>query len=326
MKGGVMSHFMVFAIVLTLGLTSQQSGSTEAVAVVSALSGTASRTTPPETEKENLRLFDWLPEGCVIQLDEGSRLTLAFADGSRFELDEKTEATIAADGPKVIIGTSTPLESVPPMPRLAAISRGQDPGARSAAIRLRGRRIRGLYPRAGTVTLAENTVLSFEPVGNARQYKVELENESGRTIFEVETESSSLKVPSGILRPGARYFWSVRTIEMIGTSVRGQSEFSTLSAEVVQERSALRESLVKEADADSLALLAEVDRRLGLIAEARDGFKAALDKSPTNEGIRRALEEIEKQLSTETEEQSLDQGGQRTQMRLSSAQAPEFRW
>ena len=298
MKGGVTSHFMIFAIVLTLCLAGQQPDSTEAVAVVSALSGTASRTAPPDPKEESIRLFDWLLEGSVVRLDEGSRLTLAFADGSRYEIDESTEATITALGPKVNSGTSTPLESVPPMPRLAAIPRGQHPGARSAAIRLRGQRIRSLYPRAGTVTVAESTVLSFEPVGNARQYKVELENESGRTIFEVETESSSLSVPSGILKPGARYFWSVRTIEMIGPSIRGQSEFSTLTREAIQERSALRESLIKEGDAESLALLAEVDRRLGLFAEAREGFKAALDKSPTNQGIRRALEEIEKQLST----------------------------
>lgn len=290
------SNLTLFAMIISSSLTGQETSSPEAVAVVFDLSGVASRITSPEMEEEAVEIFDWLPADSVIEVGESSRLTLAFADGSRYELGEKAKATIKADGPEAITGTITQLDSVPPMPRLAAISRDQHPGARSGAIRLRGRRIRNLYPRSDTWTLPESTILRYEPVESAAWYKLEIENDSGRTIFEAETNSTSLRVPSGILQPESRYYWTVKTIGGTATSVRGQSEFTTLSADTIGERAKLRESLTGEGDARSLAFLAEVDRRLGLLAEAHQGLKAALEKAPENESFLLALQKLEQQL------------------------------
>lgn len=189
------SNLNSISLAFLTAVTFQDSAPKEAVAVVSALSGHVTCSTPPETKEVVVQLFDWLPGGSVIQVDQGAHLTLAFADGKRYKLVDETRAELTAAGPKVFSGKAEPLDSVPPLPRLAAISRSAEAGARSAAIRIRGQRMETLYPFRGARTLPDETILSFSPVDNAANYKVEVEEESGRSIFEAETQSASLKVP-----------------------------------------------------------------------------------------------------------------------------------
>lgn len=298
------------ALILTrspLVVTGGERPPVEAVAVVSSLSGEAAVAMAPEMKKAPLRLFDWLSPGSVVELGAEARMTLAYSDGRRWELGEKTKAEIGPNGPKAISGIVRPLEAVPPIPRIAPIAKADEPGARSAAIRLRADRIRNLYPRAGTAALPESAVLSFSPVDGAR-YKVELEEENGRTILDVETESEVVGIPPGVLKPGRRYFWRVKTVERRGGLLRGEGEFATLGAEDIARRSAFKASVEKKGDAESLALLAEVDRRLGLLAEAREEFKAALALQPTSDALRRALEGVEKRLSEKGDDSQRSEG------------------
>jgi hypothetical protein len=283
--------------------TGQEPARHDPVAVVSSLSGSATVSTPREMNRATIHVFDWLPAGSVIEVDSGSSLTLAFSNGSRYELGENVKATLAADGPKALTGAVHGLASVPRMPRVVAVARGARAGTRSAAIRLRqtGLRIRGLYPREDSASLPESTALLFAPADGAGRYRVEVEDESGRTIFEAETESSVVRVPAGILKAGTRYYWKVRTVGRVGPALRGESEFATLSAQDAEKRAALKASLETNGDAESLALLAEIDHRLGLLTEAREEFRSALSKAPKQEGVRKALEEVEKQLSTDDE-------------------------
>jgi hypothetical protein len=49
-------------------------------------------------------------------------------------------------------------------------------------------------------------------------------------------------------------------------------------------------------DAESLALLAEVDRRLGLLAEAREEFRMVLARFADDVVVRNALADLESRL------------------------------
>jgi len=82
--------------------------------------------------------------------------------------------------------------------------------------------------------------------------------------------------------------------------VEGEEQFSTLAEEDIRQRSALRAALIKQNDPASLALLANVDQRLGLCMEAREEIQAAIAKIPTNTSYRQALTEIDKQLAGAT--------------------------
>jgi hypothetical protein len=273
-----------------------------AVAIVSAITGTASVTIPPEKREVPLRLFDWLPPGSSIEVARGSMMILVFAGGARYELGQAARVTLGTSSLASASGLVRSLAAVPPLPAVAPIAKSDRAGARAAVIRIRGGTIAGLYPDDGASTLPESTVLRFTPIPGASRYSVEVETESGTTVFQVQTQSSTVSVSPGILKEGARYYWQVRTLDTVGQAARGGAEFVTLEAEPARARATLKASLEAAGDAPSLALLAEIDRSLGLLAEARDGFRAALDRAPGDGGLRQALEAVERQLASEGEE------------------------
>lgn len=57
----------------------------------------------------------------------------------------------------------------------------------------------------------------------------------------------------------------------------------------------------KAGDSASLALLGEIDRSLGLLFEAWESFRAALERSPDDAALRAALEGAERQMIEEAE-------------------------
>lgn len=268
----------------------------EPVAVVAALSGSA--TVVSGNRRAPVRLFDWLLAGVTIEAGARSNVVVAFRSGARYELGENAKAKVAPGALTAVSGSVRSLESVPPFPRLAPIATDSDAESRSGAIRIRGgQRIRDLYPRQGWALLPDRSALSFGPVTGARSYKVEVEDESGKTVFEAETQAPPVIVSAGILMPGARYYWRVRTVEFLAPPSRGEAEFVTLSAEDTARRAALKEALEKAADGASLALLSEIDRRLGLVSEAREGLDAALARSPEDPALREALERLTRELT-----------------------------
>jgi hypothetical protein len=290
----------ILIAVLPLAAFAQERTAPEAVAVVTSITGNVTLTAQAD-KNGPVHLFDWLPAGAVIESAAGSRVTLVFADGHRYEVAEKSRVSLGPAGPKSAAGSVRPLEAVPPMPRLVAISASRA-GALSGAIRLRqgsDLHFRSLYPSGSSVTLPDSTVLHFAPIEGGSRYRVELEDESGKTVFDAETPLSAVMVPAGILRPGSHYYWKVRTIERIGPSVRGESDFATLGEEDIRRRAAVRAALEKKNDVESLAFMAEIDRRLELLMEAREGFQTALTKAPDDAALQKAIAEIDAQLSSD---------------------------
>lgn len=302
----------MIATILTLVISSavchpfergpQVKAAAEMAAIVSSISGEASVRMPSDLDRKPLHLFDWLAAGSVVEVGAGSRLIIAFCDGNRFQMEEGAKGVLAVGAFKDVSGTIRTLPSFPPMPRLAAIDRSAQASAKAGAIRIRGDKalqIRNLYPRADTSALPDETTLLFSPTREIARYKVELEDEFGRTVFSAETESVSLVVPRGILKAGARYYWRVRSVEIVGPAARGESEFTTLAAEEIDRRTALRNRLKERGDVEALSLMAEIDRRLGLLLEARNEFRSALSLSPSDQTLRRMVEDIERQLRPE---------------------------
>jgi hypothetical protein len=293
---------VVTAVSSAARIRAQEGQVAEMAAIISSLSGEASVVLPSDSKRTALRVFDWLPAGSVVEVGANSHMIIAFSNGRRFGMDAGSAATLAGGALQAPTGVVSELKPFPPMPRLAAIDRAVRAGARSGAIRIRGDRalqIANLYPRKDASALPDETTLLFSPVREGARYKVELEDEFGRTIFSAETESSSLAVPNGILKPGARYFWRVRTVEIVGPASRGESEFATLASEEIGKRAAFKAGLREKGDAEALALLAEIDRRLGLLLESRNEFREALSKSPSDQTLRRIIGDIERQLSPE---------------------------
>jgi hypothetical protein len=248
-----------------------------------------------------VRLFDWIAAGSVIEVGPGATLTLVFASGARYQMAATAKATVGPGSLMSSVGPIRALEPVPPLPRFAPIAPDAKPGSRSAAVRIRGATITHLYPHNGAAALADSTVLRFAPLPDASRYVVVLLTDEGLPVLREETRSPAVTVSPGILQPGARYRWEVRTLDRIQQAAQGVAEFITLGAEIAQARTALKHSLEADGDLSSLALMAEIDRNLGLLVEARDGFRAALAKAPADDALRQALNRVEQQLAAERE-------------------------
>jgi hypothetical protein len=288
----MMTTFRALACGFLLISQTAAAGPREPVAIIYRITGEALRAAPG---RRPVHLFDRLPAETTLELAPGSRLALAFATGKRYELSGPARVTLGKGDLAAKSGGVRPLPSVPPLPHLAAIAEDEKPGPTAGAVRIRAERIAGLYPRRGVAALAAGTVLRFQPVIGAGKYRIEVQDGRGRTVFRTDAESPPVKVPAGTLRAGHRYSWMVRTLDRPGAVARGETDLVTLSKDAARTREQARETLESEG-AGSLPLLAEIDHSLGLLLEAREDLRTALDGEPANPALREALAEIEMQL------------------------------
>jgi predicted Zn-dependent protease len=109
----------------------------------------------------------------------------------------------------------------------------------------------------------------------------------------VEAVSTTVQISPGVLRPGANYYCRVRTVDPEKPSARGEAVFSTLSEDKARRRAALKAHVKDTKDPSLLALMAELDRSLGLRWEACEELRAALDHSPGNRPLEQAVVRFE---------------------------------
>jgi CHAT domain-containing protein/Tfp pilus assembly protein PilF len=242
----------------------------EPVAIVYSLAGTATLADRP------LHRFDRLPAEAAVEVGPASHLALGFASGVRYELGEGARVTLGKTDLAQRAGLVKALPRVPPHLILAAISKEERPGARAGAVRIRGEEIEGLHPCRGAAVLANQAVLRFKPAESGGPYHVEVQDGEGRTMFQTDVEAPPVRVPGDVLRPGARYGWTVHTLGRPGPVAHAEADFVTLSADDTRAREALRATLEAEGTGDSLALLAEIDRGLGMLPEAAEGLEEGL--------------------------------------------------
>ena len=264
----------------------------EPVAIVCLFSGQGSARF--DAKRTEIGLFQRLRPGTFVETEADSRLVLAFFTGDRYEFGESASATLGRTGLENTKGQIQKLTPVPATVDIAPIAREDKPGTRLAAARIRanstaGKSMSGLYPSNGAATIAETVVLNFDAVEAYQKYKLDLEDVTGNTIFSIETAATKVQIPPGVLRPGAQYYWRVRTLDSEKAAMRGDAIFSTLTDENVRQRAALKAQAEETRDRSLLGLLAEFDRSLGLQREACEELRAILDQSGTGGANTEAL-------------------------------------
>jgi hypothetical protein len=264
----------------------------EPVAIVCFLSGKAFAKV--DGKRSELKLFQRLTPGTLVETETGSKVVLTFSTGDRYEFAEGASGTVGRTG---LVGRKGAIQKLSPVPAtidIAPIATEEKPGTRLAAARIRagataGKPIVNLYPADGAATAAQTAVLRFDPVEGYQKYKVDLEDERGNAIFSVETPSTAVQIPSAVLRPGASYYFRVRTLDAERPAMRGEAVFSTLSEDNARRRAELKAHVEETREPSLLALLAEFDRSVGMHRESCEELKAALDQSPANQPIAEAL-------------------------------------
>lgn len=260
---GVLSSF------LSCGPAALAARDARPVAIVYVLRGEVTIAASAQQPRP-LRLFDRLPAGAVVTTGPAAHLALAFANGRRYELGERSGATLGAAELTAPFGAVRPLPKVPPLPALAPIAEEERPGLAFGAVRIRREEITLLSPRDGAATLADATLLRFHPVGGVARYRVEIEDAHGAVVFAVDTQASAVPVPSGALAPGGHYCWAVKTLDRPGSAASGEADFVTLSQPAADARQRLRK-VIEAAEDDGLrALLIAIDHMLGLVSAESD--------------------------------------------------------
>jgi len=214
--------------------------------------------------KQEARTFDWFSAGAVLSTDAGATMVVVFESGKRTRLGERSRIRVTADGPADARGITEPLTPVPPLPHVSVVTL-EGPATRINAVRVRGDAFARLHPD-GSALIADQARLQFEPVREFSSYAITIEREDGTLAFDTTTSATSIDVRPGVLQPGTQYYWRVAAQDPLGRVVRGTGRFVTLTSEQVTRREELRRHL-GSSPAD-LALLAEVDRSLGLVREA----------------------------------------------------------
>lgn len=258
-------------------------------AVVESISGHATIIAPGARAKVAISSYDLLIAGTTIEVGAGSRLTLFFWNGRHYELGAGAKSTVASDTLTHMAGPVRQLESLPPISKPAPIAKNSATGF--AAPSIRGPKIQNLSPRNGVAELPDAVTLSFTSLTEASIYNILLEDDNEIALLNLKTTSPNLAVPPGTLKPGSSYHWRVRTVDAIGTVTQGSADFVTLPAEAIDQRAAFAKAVkLSPENAAALALMGDVDLRLGLIREAQDELSAALKLNPEDAGVRRALD------------------------------------
>jgi hypothetical protein len=270
-------------------VSAQEAAPRPLAAIISELSGGAAMRATPPAPRSQAQRFDALPLGATLELGAGARGVLVLAGGRRFALGPNARVTIATNQLTSTSGPVQELASLPTLPRIAALDASR-PAGPPGAVRLRGPVITGLRP-SHAVVLVEPLTLRFNPADGASRYAVEVDDDAGKRIFAGESTAPAIDVPAGMIAPGGLYYWTVRTLDRTGGEARGAGQFRTVTVDDARLREALRRSLAT--DAGAVALLAEIDRRLGLYPEALAGFRAALARTPDDPAIQRAIRWLE---------------------------------
>jgi hypothetical protein len=263
---------------------------TAPVAIVAALRGEA--TSRVGTMAQRVRRFDRFGTGAMLETGPDGELVIVFRSGARVRVRGNSRVRIEdgrADRLAGVIETLTPVPTVPLVPALAGRSQT------TTAVRIRAGQMTSLHPNDDARTRADATVLEFAPVG-AREYGVEIEDASATVTFRRTISGTRVEVPSGILVSGADYVWRVVAHMPSGFNLQGEGRFRTLNADDTAVRGRLR-AAIGEGDADSAALLAEVDGLLGLTREALDGFRAARAAGAADAVIDERIADLERRVS-----------------------------
>ncbi len=270
----------------------------DSVAIVAQLSGTATARSADSRENGAIHLFDWLGEGTTLEVGKQSRAIVILSNGHRYELGPGAKAVLHADKEPKLSGEVRKLPALPPIPRPSAIA--TESASTSGAGRIRGAEvIKQLYPRADVAVLAQKVMLRFSGIPEATSYRLAIDDSAGNHIWNATTESVEVWIPTYVLKAGERYAWQVRAMRSGVLIALGMAEFSTLSAEEALKRTAFANALNAAGDPASLAVLAGVDLRLGMIREAIDEFSAALNQTPGDVNLRRALDSARATMAAE---------------------------
>ena len=278
-------HAIAPLLVCAIGLlpaTAQGAG----VAMVTDLQGKA--TASIQGRSRDLTILDELEAEALVQLDPGTTLVVLYLDtGYEYVCKGAAAIDLRPGQPEAQSGAK------PERRNLTLRKAGKDirirpMGMVQGAMVMRGIRADTQIQLSSldkTRTLETRPAFRWKELEPGLEYGFELDDETGRTIFEAQVKETSLDLPAGVkLREGVPYVWKVSARLPNGRTLTSSSGFAIAPADVRAQARELRPAASAPLSA-RIAYAAWLDQ-MDLKDEARKYWIAASAERPESSRLR----------------------------------------
>lgn len=208
----------------------------QGVAMVTDVSG---RVSGPGT----ITILSEIAADARLQLDAGSRLVAIYLkSGDEYTFTGPAQVQFRAAEPQVIQGAK-PQKKASPLGKGGNVTIKPVGVAQAAYVMRSGRttaRIK-LLTLSGTRSLESSPEFRWQAIEPGVKYRVELTDDTGRSLHESEVDGTSLRLPGSVkLREGASYTWEVSARAADNRRYVSAGDFSLASADLRAQAESLR--------------------------------------------------------------------------------------
>ena len=210
--------------------------SAQSIALVTDVSGKVTGAGP-------VTILSEISADARLQLEAGARLVaLYLKSGDEYTFTGPAQVQFRSAEPQVLSGMA-PQKKANPLGRGSNVTIRPVNVAQAAFVMRGGRptaRIKQLS-LSGTRTLESAPEFRWQKLEAAARYRFELTDETGKSLYEIELDSTSLRLPSSVqLRDGVSYTWEISARAPDNRRYVSASDFSVASAELRTQAESLR--------------------------------------------------------------------------------------
>ena len=265
-----------------LPATAQSAG----VGMVTDLLGQA--TVSSQGRSRDLTILDELDAGAMVRVSPGATLVVLYLDaGDEYVFKGPATIDFRREQPEMQSGT-TPERRNLTLGKGGKVIRIKPVGMTQGAMVMRGIRADAriqLLNLHRTRTLETRPEFRWKELQPGLKYAFELDDETGRMIFEAQVNATSMELPASVqLKEGVPYTWEVSARLPDGRKYSSSAEFAVAPADLRAQAEALRPATSAPLST-RIAYAAWLDQ-MELKDEARKYWKAASAERPEDSRLR----------------------------------------
>ena len=270
----------LIAIILSALGVLATSARAQSIALVTDVAG---RVSGPGT----ITILSEIPADARLQLEAGSRLVVLYLkSGDEYTFGGPAQIQFRAAEPQVVSGAK-PQKKTGPLGKGGNVTI-KPVGVAQAAYVMRSSRTTArirLLSLSGTRTLETAPEFRWQAIEPGMKYRFELTDDTGRSLYESEVQSTSLKLPASVaLKESSSYTWEVSTRTPDNRRYVSAGDFTLAPADLRTQAQALRPAPSAPVS-DRVAYAAWLEQA-ELRDEARKYWQALSKERPDDEKLK----------------------------------------
>lgn len=281
--GRVVLSLIVFALASAAWAATAHA---EPVAMVTDIQGKVAAQSGPR--KGEMTILTEIDPGTRVQIDGSARLVVIYLKpGDEYAMSGPGLIEFRANAPVAVSG-ATPAKRANPLGKASPAIRIKPVGVTQGALVMRSARPAArikLLNLAGTQTLDLSPEFRWQGAEPGLRYQFELNDETGRALFEVQVEGVALKLPPSVeLKEGTGYTWTVSARLSDGRRYMNSGDFSIAPADLRARVETIRPASAAPVS-ERVAFAAWLEQ-MELKDEARKTWRAIYAERPEDARLR----------------------------------------